>query len=55
MAGKTVDVFFAALKKLVVLFGVLPERIFVYAFMAVLPAWVKQLLRSFAFSEAMSE
>ena len=39
------DVFFVALKKLAVLFGGLPERTFVYAFVAGLPAWVKQLLR----------
>ena len=46
MAGKTVDVFFAALKKVAVLFGELPEQTFVYMFMAGLPAWVKQLLRA---------
>ena len=45
MAGKTVDVFFAALKKLVVLFGGLPEQTFVYAFVVGLQVWVKQLLR----------
>ena len=45
MAGETVDVFFVALKKLVVLFGGLPEWTFVYAFMAGLPAWGKQQLR----------
>ena len=45
MVGETVDVFFAALKKLAVLLGGLPEWIFVYAFVAGLPARVKQLLR----------
>ena len=45
MAYKTVDVFFVALKKLVDLFGGYPEGIFVYAFVARLPARVKQLLR----------
>ena len=34
MAGEKVDVFFAALKKLPILFGGLPEWTYVYAFMA---------------------
>ena len=53
MAGKTVDVFFAALKKLAVLFGGLPEQTFVYAFVAELLAQVKQLLRAFTSIKAM--
>ena len=53
MAGETVDVFFAALKKLAVLFGGLPEQTFVYAFVDGLPAWVKQLLKASASIEAM--
>jgi len=52
MAGETVDVFFAALKKLAVLFGGLPERTLVYAFVAGLPARVKQLLRASTSIEA---
>lgn len=51
-AGETVDVFFAALKKLAVLFGGLPERTFVYAFVAGLPPRVKQLLRASTSIEA---
>ena len=53
MAGKTMDVFFVALKKLAVLFGGLPERTFVYVFMAGLLAQVKQLLRASMSIEAM--
>ena len=53
MASETVDVFFAALKKLAVLFGGLPELTFVYAFRAGLPAGVKQLLRVSISIEAM--
>ena len=53
MAGNIVDVFFAALKKLVVLFGGLPEQTFVYAFVVGLPARVKQLLRVSTSMEAM--
>ena len=45
MAGETVDVLFAVLKKLAVLFGGLPKLTFVYAFVAGLPARMKQLLR----------
>ena len=48
------DIFFVALKKLVVLFGRLPEWTFVYAFVAGLPAQVKQLLRASTSLEAMS-
>ena len=53
MAGKTVDVFFVALKKLAVLFGGLPEWTFVYMVMAGLLARVKQLLRASTIIEAM--
>ena len=53
MAGETVDVFFMALKKLVALFGGLPEQTFVYAFMVGLPARIKQLLRASTSIEAM--
>ena len=45
MAGETVDVFFAVLYKLGVLFGGLLEQTFVHMFMAGLSARVKQLLR----------
>ena len=41
MAGETMDIFFAALKKLVVLFGGLPEQTFVYVFVAGLLAQMK--------------
>ena len=44
--GETVDVYLAALKKLATLFGGLPERALTYAFLAGLPARVKQLLRA---------
>ena len=53
MAGQKVDVFFVALKKLMVLFGGLPERTVVYAFMAGLLTQVKQLLRASTSIEAM--
>ena len=47
MPGETVDVFFAGLKKLAVLFGSgVSERTYAYAFVAGLPARVKQLLRA---------
>lgn len=52
LAGETVDVFFAGLKKLAVLFGGLPEQTFVYAFVAGLPVRVKQLLRASTSIEA---
>ena len=51
MAGETVGVF-VALKKLAVLFGGLSEWTFVYAFMAWLPAWMKQPLRASTSIEA---
>ena len=41
----TADVFFVVLKKLMLLFGGLPEQTFVYVFVAGLSAWVKELLR----------
>ena len=52
MVGETVDVFFAGLKKLAVLFGGLPEKTYVYAFVAGLPTRVKQLLRASTSIEA---
>ena len=53
MAGKTVDAFFAVLKKLALLFQGLPEWTFLYAFMAGHPAQVKQLLRLSTIIKAM--
>ena len=52
MADETVDVLFAALKKLAVLYRGLPERTFVYMFVAGLLAQVKQLLRASTSIEA---
>ena len=46
MAGDTMDVFLAALKKLAVLLGELHRQTFIYAFVAELPASVNQLLRA---------
>lgn len=46
MAGETVDVYYAGLKKLGLLFGGVPERTYAYAFVAGLPTRVKQLLRA---------
>ena len=53
IAGETVDVLLVALKKLAVLFGGLAEQIFVHAFVAGLPAQVKQLLRASTSIKAM--
>ena len=53
MADKRVNIFFAALKKLAVLFGGLPEWTFVYAFVAGLLAQVKQQLRASTSIKAM--
>lgn len=47
LPGETVDVFFASLKKLALLFGGgISERAYAYAFVAGLPTRVKQLLRA---------
>ena len=53
MVGETVDVFFAAPKKLAVRFEGLSEQTFVHSFMAALPVLVKQLLRVSTSIEAM--
>ena len=52
MAGEIVNVLFAALKKLAVLFGGLPEQTFFYMFVAGVQALVKQLLRAYTSIEA---
>lgn len=44
--GETMDVYLAAMKKLTILFGGLPERALSYAFLAGLLASVKQILRA---------
>ena len=52
IAGETVNVFFAALKKLAILFRGFSEPTFIYAFVAGLPDRVKQVLRASTSIEA---